>query len=87
MRVSPRLKARTEKEAIELSRAVTALRITMARAQGAEATAGRNLLARHGSPKSENSKQAFPYYPLDFTIDATETYRFDETCQGRCRKP
>jgi ADP-ribosylglycohydrolase len=85
MRVSPAgLKARTEKEAIELSRAVTGVTHTQGEGlTGAEATAVAIYLARHGSPKSEIRSRLSAYYPLDFTIDAIrDTYRFDETCQG-----
>ena len=86
MRISPvGFAARTEGEAIGLSKSVTGVTHNHPEGlKGAEAAAVAVFMARCGCTKVElREKIGGFYYPLDFTIDSIrETYRFNETCQG-----
>ena len=85
MRVSPAgFEARTEREAIRFSRAVTAVTHNHSEGiKGAEATALAVFLARKGFSKEDIRRRIErDYYRLDFTIDCIrDSYRFNETCQ------
>ncbi len=86
MRVSPAgFAARTEREAKELSEAVTKVTHNHPEGlKGAEAVAVAIFLARQGCTKKEiRRKITDNYYPLDFTIgQIRNTYEFNEICQG-----
>jgi len=85
MRISPvGFAARTKKEAIVMSRAMTSVSHDHEEGiKGAEATAVAIFMARQGIPM-EHIRRTIndDYYPIDFTIDGIRpTYRFNETCQ------
>ena len=85
MRVSPAgFAARDMEEAVQLSRAVTAVTHDHPEGiKGAEATAAAIVLARQGATQEAIRRCIeIHYYPLDFTIDAIRPgYLFNETCQ------
>ena len=85
MRVSPvGYFARTESEAIKLSKAVTIVTHDhLEGIKGAEATVEAIFMARCGFKKDAiRNKINRDYYSLDFTIDQIrDTYQFNETCQ------
>lgn len=86
MRISPvGFVARSEKEAVKMSKVVTSVSHNHAEGiKGAEATVIAIFMARTGSSKEEiRSRITRDYYELDFTLDEIrDTYEFDETCQG-----
>ena len=76
--------ARTKKEAIDMSRAVTCFTHDHEEGiRGAEATAMAVYMAKQGIPKEHIRRTIVnEYYPMDFTIDGIRpTYEFNETCQ------
>ena len=85
MRISPAgFAARTDAEAISLSRTITSVTHNHKEGiKGAEATAIAIYMARHGFLKSEIRDRIIKdYYQLDFTIDEIRPiYKFNETCQ------
>lgn len=85
MRISPAgFAARSESEAIRLSRAITSVTHNHTEGiKGAEATVVAIYMARSGFHKSEiRDRISKDYYPLDFTIDEIRpVYKFNETCQ------
>lgn len=85
MRISPAgFAARTESEAIGLSKTITSVTHNHEEGiKGAEATAVAVYMARCGFMKSQiRDRISKGYYPLDFTIDEIRpTYEFNETCQ------
>jgi len=86
MRISPvGFVARSEKEAVKMSKVVTSVSHNHAEGiKGAEATVIAIFMARTGSSKEEiRSRITRDYYELDFTLDEIrDTYDFNETCQG-----
>jgi type I restriction enzyme M protein len=86
MRVSPcGFTARTEDEAILLSRKVTEVTHNHPEGlKGAEAVSVAIFLARNGAAKNEITERIVKdYYALNFTLDSIrEKYQFNETCQG-----
>jgi type I restriction enzyme M protein len=86
MRVSPcGFIARTEKEAILLSRKVTEVTHNHPEGlKGAEAVSVAIFMARNGAAKKEIKERIEKdYYALNFTLDSIrETYQFNETCHG-----
>ncbi len=86
MRISPvGFVARSEKEAVKMSKVVTSVSHNHAEGiKGAEATVIAIFMARTGSSKEEiRSRITRDYYELDFTLDEIRnTYEFNETCQG-----
>ena len=85
MRISPvGFAARTEGEAIRLSKAVTKVTHNHEEGiKGAEATAVAIFMAQRAFTKGEiKDKINSCYYPLDFKIDEIrDSYQFNETCQ------
>lgn len=86
MRISPAgLAARTEAEAISLSRVITEVSHNSEEGlMGAEAVAVAIFMANQGYLKNDiRNRIALNYYPLDFTIDEIRPdYQFSATCQG-----
>ena len=77
--------ARSLKECIEMSRAVTEVTHDHPEGiKGAEAIAVCTYLALHGAGKEEIRKYVNThYYPLDFTLDEIrDAYSFDVSCMG-----
>ncbi len=85
MRISPAgFTARTESEAISLSKTITSVTHNHAEGiKGAEATTIAIFLARQGFSKGDIcARISRDYYSLDFTIDGIRSsYTFNETCQ------
>ena len=85
MRVSPcGFVARTEEEAILLSRKVTEVTHNHPEGlKGAEAVSVAIFMARNGAAKNEiEARIEKDYYPLNFTLDGIrDDYQFNETCQ------
>jgi len=76
--------ARTEEEAILLSRKVTEVTHNHAEGlKGAEAVSVAIFIARNGAAKSEiKERMEKDYYSLNFTLDGIrDDYKFNETCQ------
>jgi len=86
MRVSPcGFIARTEDEAILLSRKVTEVTHNHPEGlKGAEAVSVAIFMARNQTEKNEiKERMEKDYYALNFTLDSIrEDYQFNETCQG-----
>jgi len=85
MRVSPcGFIARTEEEALLLSRKVTEVTHNHPEGlKGAEAVSVAIFMARNGAAKNEiEERMEKDYYPLNFTLDGIrDDYQFNETCQ------